>query len=52
MFAKSGGQLAGSGAVAWQYAPRAQRAAARDASLHAAPDALAANAAGAHDVDR
>ena len=50
IFAKSGGQLAGSGAVAWQFEPRGLIAIARDGQD---PDevALAAIDAGAEDVD-
>src|SRR6188474_3012901 len=50
MFTKTGGQLAGSGAVAWQFEPRGLIAVARDG---VDPDevALAAIDAGAEDVD-
>jgi len=50
IFAKSGGQLAGSGAVAWQFEPRGLIAIAPDGQD---PDevALAAIDAGAEDVD-
>src|SRR5918998_3409403 len=50
MFAKAGGQLAGAGAVAWQFEPRGVVAIARDGQD---PDeiALAAIDAGAEDVD-
>jgi YebC/PmpR family DNA-binding regulatory protein len=50
MFSKSGGQLAGSGAVAWQFEPRGLITVARDG--HDADEiALAAIDAGADDVD-
>jgi YebC/PmpR family DNA-binding regulatory protein len=50
VFTKAGGQLAGSGAVAWQFSPRGLITIARDA--RAADDvALAAIDAGADDVD-
>ena len=50
MFTKAGGQLAGSGAVAWQFEPRGLITVARDGRT---PDevALAAIDAGAEDVD-
>ncbi len=50
MFTKAGGQLAGSGAVAWQFEPRGLITVARDG---VDPDevALAAIDAGAEDVD-
>jgi YebC/PmpR family DNA-binding regulatory protein len=50
MFTKSGGQLAGSGAVAWQFEPRGVIAVARNGSD---PDDIALTAidAGAEDVD-
>jgi YebC/PmpR family DNA-binding regulatory protein len=50
MFAKNGGQLAGAGAVAWQFEPHGVVAVARDGTD---PDeiALAAIDAGADDVD-
>jgi YebC/PmpR family DNA-binding regulatory protein len=50
IFTKTGGQLAGSGAVAWQFAPRGLISVARNG---ADPDevALAAIDAGAEDVD-
>ena len=50
MFTKSGGQLAGSGAVAWQFEPRGVVAVARNGSD---PDDIALTAidAGAEDVD-
>ncbi len=50
LFAKNGGQLAGAGAVAWQFEPRGVIAVARDGQE---PDdvALAAIDAGADDVD-
>jgi YebC/PmpR family DNA-binding regulatory protein len=50
IFTKAGGQLAGSGAVAWQFEPRGLIAVARDGQD---PDevALAAIDAGAEDVD-
>jgi YebC/PmpR family DNA-binding regulatory protein len=51
MFTKSGGQLAGSGAVAWQFEPRGLIAVARDATVDADEVALAAIDAGAEDVD-
>ena len=50
MFVKSGGQLAGSGAVAWQFEPRGLISVPR-AGLDADEIALAAIDAGADDVD-
>jgi YebC/PmpR family DNA-binding regulatory protein len=50
MFTKSGGQLAGSGAVAWQFEPRGLISVPRG-SLDADEIALAAIDAGAEDVD-
>ena len=50
MFAKSGGQLAGSGAVAWQFEPRGLITVPR-AGLDADEVALSAIDAGAEDVD-
>ena len=50
IFAKSGGQLAGSGAVAWQFEPRGLIAVAPDGQ-DADEVALAAIDAGAEDVD-
>jgi YebC/PmpR family DNA-binding regulatory protein len=50
MFAKSGGQLAGSGAVAWQFEPRGLIAVPRT-GVDADEVALAAIDAGAEDVD-
>jgi YebC/PmpR family DNA-binding regulatory protein len=50
MFTKSGGQLAGSGAVAWQFEPRGLISIARG-SLDADEVALTAIDAGADDVD-
>jgi YebC/PmpR family DNA-binding regulatory protein len=50
MFTKSGGQLAGSGAVAWQFEPRGLITVARD-GVDADEVALAAIDAGADDVD-
>ena len=50
MFAKSGGQLAGSGAVAWQFEPRGLITVPRD-GVDADEVALAAIDAGAEDVD-
>lgn len=50
MFTKSGGQLAGSGAVAWQFAPRGLIAVNR-AGVDVDEVALAAIDAGADDVD-
>ena len=51
MFTKAGGQLAGSGAVAWQFEPRGLIAIARDAGVDVDEVALAAIDAGAEDVD-
>ena len=50
MFTKSGGQLAGSGAVAWQFAPRGLISVPRN-GVDADEVALAAIDAGAEDVD-
>jgi DNA-binding regulatory protein, YebC/PmpR family len=50
MFSKSGGQLAGSGAVAWQFVPRGLISVPR-AGVDADEVALAAIDAGAEDVD-
>jgi YebC/PmpR family DNA-binding regulatory protein len=50
IFAKSGGQLAGSGAVAWQFEPRGLITVARD-GIDVDEVALAAIDAGATDVD-
>ncbi len=50
MFSKSGGQLAGAGAVAWQFEPRGLISVAR-AGVDADEVALAAIDAGAEDVD-
>ena len=50
MFAKSGGQLAGSGAVAWQFEPRGLISVPRT-GLDADEVALTAIDAGAEDVD-
>ena len=50
MFSKSGGQLAGAGAVAWQFEPRGLISVAR-AGVDADAVALAAIDAGAEDVD-
>ena len=50
MFAKSGGQLAGSGAVAWQFEPRGLITVPR-AGVDPDAVALAAIDAGAEDVD-
>src|SRR6187397_2389211 len=50
MFAKSGGQLAGSGAVAWQFEPRGLIAVPRN-GVDADEVALTAIDAGAEDVD-
>jgi len=50
LFTKSGGQLAGAGAVAWQFEPRGVVAVARD-GLDPDDVALAAIDAGADDVD-
>jgi YebC/PmpR family DNA-binding regulatory protein len=51
IFSKTGGHLAGSGAVAWQFEPRGLIAVARDATVDADEVALAAIDAGAEDVD-
>jgi YebC/PmpR family DNA-binding regulatory protein len=51
MFTKAGGQLAGSGAVAWQFEPRGLIAVLRDTQVDADEVALAAIDAGAEDVD-
>jgi YebC/PmpR family DNA-binding regulatory protein len=51
IFTKTGGQLAGSGAVAWQFEPRGLIAVTRDGSVDADEVALAAIDAGAEDVD-
>ncbi|CAN5573114.1 YebC/PmpR family DNA-binding transcriptional regulator [soil metagenome] len=51
MFAKSGGQLAGSGAVAWQFEPRGLISVPRTGGLDADEVALTAIDAGAEDVD-
>src|SRR5829696_1219836 len=51
IFTKTGGQLAGSGAVAWQFEPRGLIAVARDGNVDADEVALAAIDAGAEDVD-
>ncbi|MEX1171789.1 MAG: YebC/PmpR family DNA-binding transcriptional regulator [Chloroflexota bacterium] len=51
MFVKSGGQLAGSGAVAWQFEPRGLISVPRTAGLDADEVALTAIDAGAEDVD-
>jgi YebC/PmpR family DNA-binding regulatory protein len=51
MFTKSGGQLAGSGAVAWQFEPRGLITVPRSGALDADEVALAAIDAGAEDVD-
>jgi len=51
MFTKAGGQLAGSGAVAWQFEPRGLIAVLRDTQVDADEVALAATDAGAEDVD-
>ena len=51
IFTKAGGQLAGSGAVAWQFEPRGLFAIARDAGVDVDEVALAAIDAGAEDVD-
>ncbi len=51
MFTKAGGQLAGSGAVAWQFEPRGLIAVNRDGKVDADEVALAAIDAGADDVD-
>jgi YebC/PmpR family DNA-binding regulatory protein len=51
IFTKTGGQLAGSGAVAWQFEPRGLITVPRSASVDADEIALAAIDAGADDVD-
>jgi YebC/PmpR family DNA-binding regulatory protein len=51
IFAKSGGQLAGSGAVAWQFEPRGVITVPRDRGTDADDVALMAIDAGADDVD-
>jgi YebC/PmpR family DNA-binding regulatory protein len=51
IFTKSGGQLAGSGAVAWQFEPRGLIAVNRDDGVDVDEVALAALDAGAEDVD-
>ncbi len=51
IFTKSGGQLAGSGAVAWQFEPRGLITITRTGSVDADEVALAAIDAGAEDVD-
>jgi YebC/PmpR family DNA-binding regulatory protein len=51
MFTKSGGQLAGSGAVAWQFEPRGLISIPRDGGVAADDVALLAIDAGADDVD-
>jgi YebC/PmpR family DNA-binding regulatory protein len=51
IFTKTGGQLAGSGAVAWQFEPRGLIAIARAAKVDADEVALTAIDAGAEDVD-
>jgi YebC/PmpR family DNA-binding regulatory protein len=51
MFAKAGGQLAGSGAVAWQFEPRGLITVPRDKSMDPDDVALMAIDAGAEDVD-
>jgi YebC/PmpR family DNA-binding regulatory protein len=51
IFTKAGGQLAGSGAVAWQFEPRGLIAVNRDGGIDADEVALAAIDAGAEDVD-
>src|SRR5215470_19394765 len=51
MFTKAGGQLAGSGAVAWQFEPRGLIAVLRDTKVDPDEVALAAIDAGAEDVD-
>jgi YebC/PmpR family DNA-binding regulatory protein len=51
MFTKSGGQLAGSGAVAWQFEPRGLIAVLRAGAVDADEVTLAAIDAGAEDVD-
>jgi YebC/PmpR family DNA-binding regulatory protein len=51
MFTKAGGQLAGSGAVAWQFEPRGLISVLREGAVDADEVALAAIDAGAEDVD-
>jgi YebC/PmpR family DNA-binding regulatory protein len=51
IFTKSGGQLAGSGAVAWQFEPRGLITITRTGSVDPDEVALAAIDAGAEDVD-
>ncbi len=51
IFTKTGGQLAGSGAVAWQFEPRGLIAVTRNGSTDADEVTLAAIDAGAEDVD-
>jgi YebC/PmpR family DNA-binding regulatory protein len=51
IFTKSGGQLAGSGAVAWQFEPRGLISITRAGGVDADEVALAAIDAGADDVD-
>ncbi|HET7703185.1 MAG TPA: YebC/PmpR family DNA-binding transcriptional regulator [Candidatus Limnocylindrales bacterium] len=51
IFTKTGGQLAGSGAVAWQFEPRGLIAVNRAGAVDADEVALAAIDAGADDVD-
>src|SRR6476659_31053 len=51
IFTKTGGQLAGSGAVAWQFEPRGLIAVPRTGSVDADEVALTAIDAGAEDVD-
>jgi YebC/PmpR family DNA-binding regulatory protein len=51
IFTKTGGQLAGSGAVAWQFEPRGLIAVVRDGTVDPDEVALAAIDAGAEDVD-
>ena len=51
MFTKSGGQLAGSGAVAWQFEPRGLITVSRTGGIDPDDVALAAIDAGAEDVD-
>ena len=51
IFTKTGGQLAGSGAVSWQFEPRGLITIQRDGTVDADEVALAAIDAGADDVD-
>jgi YebC/PmpR family DNA-binding regulatory protein len=51
IFTKTGGQLAGSGAVAWQFEPRGLISVVRNGSVDADEVALTAIDAGAEDVD-